>query len=78
LLALYLFRHRRLILKSNFFLLLASLGFMGASMTIDIIEKFTWQYEIEDGAKLLGIAFWLAYYLDTCLFCLRGRTAEQR
>lgn len=68
---LYLITFIRVILRTNFILLLLAVGFLGASVFIDaILEPWLWrigqwEYFIEDGAKWLGIASWCSYYVTT-------------
>jgi hypothetical protein len=71
LLLVYLLRYRTLILKTDFLFLLSALFFLGTSALLDMNEGLSWQYALEDGAKLLGIASWLGYYLVTCSEQLR-------
>lgn len=72
----FLFFNRKEILSSPFLFLIASMGILGLSMSMDVITdtfhdvlavggSFYERYEvvIEDGLKLLGIGAWLAYYL---------------
>lgn len=67
----YLVAFRRVILRTNFGMLLLALGFLATSVVIDaIFEPWLarlgqWQYLIEDGAKWLGIACWCSYYVRT-------------
>jgi hypothetical protein len=58
----YLLRHRRLILQSNYRLLAAALVLFAASMMVDIADGQGWWRLVEDGCKLLGISSWLAYH----------------
>jgi len=63
---------RRQILASEYLLLFASLLFLGASIAVDasnltdsqgLRTSISARYHLlEDGPKLLGIAFWLGYY----------------
>jgi len=58
----YLLRHRRLILESNYRLLAAALVLFAASMMVDVADGQGWWRLVEDGCKLLGISSWLAYH----------------
>lgn len=69
LIGLYLFRYRLLILQYPYTLLVMALGLFAISTAIDVappsIKNLFSVGDIiffEDGAKLLGIANWLAYY----------------
>lgn len=67
-LLLYLYRFKKIILKTNFVLLLFAFWFFGFSVLIDKILPFSeLSVFLEDGAKLLGIVSWLAYFIRTCL-----------
>lgn len=67
----HLITFRRVILRTNFGLLLLALVFLGTSVVIDAIfdpwvrRLGHWKYLLEDGAKWLGIASWCSYYVDT-------------
>lgn len=67
----YLIAFRRVILRTNFGVLLLALGFLTTSVVIDVIlEPWLWRvghwkYFFEDGAKWLGIACWCSYYAHT-------------
>lgn len=65
----YLFRFRTLIVQYPYAFLVMALGFFGVSIAIDVapsgVKNLFTQTDIvffEDGAKLLGIANWLAYF----------------
>ncbi len=67
----YLVRFRRLILESDFALLVLACGFFAASVAVDVFVKpeefllfgdFLGRHLIEDGLKLLGIVGWTAYF----------------
>lgn len=65
-------RFKQLILKTDFILLLFAVGFFGFSIVIDRLLPFSEPaILIEDGAKLLGIVSWLAYFTRTCLQSIR-------
>lgn len=67
----YLIVFRRIILQTNFSVLLLALGFLATSVGIDVIlESWSlrlghWTFFFEDGAKWLGIASWCSYYVHT-------------
>lgn len=73
-----LFVFRQTILKTDYLLLLIALGFFGFSIFVDIVQYRIqpyvgpWRILYEDGAKLLGIAGWLGYFLQTGLSCIAG------
>jgi hypothetical protein len=67
----YLLRYRRLILRTNYSVLMISFMFLGASVVIDDFFE-PWMQGlgqgrilIEDGAKWLGIAAWCSYHVRT-------------
>ncbi|MDP1700047.1 MAG: hypothetical protein Q8L53_03675 [Aestuariivirga sp.] len=74
----YLIVFGRLILASNFVMLLAALSFFALSVVIDqsplagVLKSNIgdWEDFIEDGAKLLGILCWYAYFIDTSRWLL--------
>lgn len=67
-----LIKFRKCILKTEFLILLAAIGFFGLSLIVDLfqndIEQLVGQWRIlfEDGFKLLGIVSWLGYFLRSC------------
>jgi hypothetical protein len=70
LISLYLFRFRTLILQQPYEFLVMALGFFAISVAIDVAptalkEQFAVRDVLlfEDGAKLLGVANWLAYFV---------------
>lgn len=71
----YLIEFRGIILRTNFSILLLSLGFLSTSVVIDTVFEFLfgnlgqWEYFLEDGTKWLGIASWCSYSVQTsCQF----------
>jgi hypothetical protein len=69
LVSLYLLRYRTLIFQQSYDFLVMALGFFALSVAIDVAptalkEQFFVRdiLLLEDGAKLLGIANWLAYF----------------
>lgn len=60
---------RRYILKTDYLLLFAALGFFALSLCVDAIQHDLepimghWRSFLEDGAKLLGVAAWFGYFL---------------
>lgn len=66
----YLIAFRRVILRTNFGILLLALGFLATSVVIDVLQHRLWRLGhwescFENGAKWLGIAGWCSYYVDT-------------
>lgn len=59
----YLIFFRRIILRTNFSILLSALGFFTTSVVID--QWLSHKYFFEDGAKWLGIASWCSYFTHT-------------
>lgn len=64
----WLIRYLRQILTSRFVLLLAAFGFFAMSIMVDLVmapdDGDTFPILLEDGAKLLGIASWLGFFVD--------------
>jgi hypothetical protein len=62
---LYLIYFRDSILRNEYPLLIIALGIFGISMAAEIfLNSLHGQVFIEDGAKFVGIAMWLAYFLQ--------------
>jgi hypothetical protein len=66
----YFIAFRRIILRTNFGVLLLALVFLATSVVIDaflepwLLQRIGhWEYFFEDGAKWLGIASWCSYYV---------------
>lgn len=73
LLALYAWRFARVILKTEYALLMMALVFFGVSLAVDVAHpEVLGQYEllVEDGAKLVGILSWLVYFVRTAAAAL--------
>ncbi len=68
-----LVRFREQILKTDFLLLIIGVGFLGLSVSVDVVQDQldailgTWRILVEDGFKLLGIAGWFGYFLRCAL-----------
>lgn len=68
----YLARFRKMVLMTEFSLLIFSLGFFGLSNAVDLSPtEFHGIHLIEDGAKLFGIVTWAAYFIRICLQQMR-------
>lgn len=68
----YLFYFRRLILATDYLLLLAALVGFGLSLVLDqILPLEDWNTFMEDASKFIGICFWLAYFTSTARALLR-------
>ncbi len=82
LLALGLVRFRDEILETDFLLLLVGVGFLGLSVSVDVVQDQLelllggWRILLEDGFKLLGIAGWFGYFLR-CALNRVGGTADR-
>jgi hypothetical protein len=67
----YFIAFRRIILRTNFGVLLLALVFLATSVVVDAIHEpwlrrlGHWEYFFEDGTKWLGIASWCSYYVGT-------------
>ncbi|MGD1853268.1 MAG: hypothetical protein ACFB2W_03370 [Leptolyngbyaceae cyanobacterium] len=66
----YLFWFRRIILRTQYGLMLIAIGFLSLSVGADTVLKpwllslGEWKSLLEDGAKLIGITSWFSYYTD--------------
>jgi hypothetical protein len=68
----YLFYFRRLILTTDYLLLLAALTGFGLSLVLDrILPLGDWSTFMEDNFKFIGISFWLVYFTTTARALLR-------
>ncbi len=57
------YRHRHIILSSNYLILLTSLMLFGVSLVVDqFFKEIPGEKLIEDGAKFTGILTWFGYY----------------
>lgn len=69
-------RHRRLLLESEFVLLGLAFALFGVSLVVDLFasgeRKF---YLAEDGAKLLGVVTWLGFHARLALQAVRRQRA---
>lgn len=81
----YLLRFRTLIVQYPYAFLVMALGFFGVSVAIDVapsgLKNLFTQTDIvffEDGAKLLGIANWLAYFAYLSAAILKGKLAAPK
>lgn len=66
--------YRRLILKTDYPLLLLSLLLFAASLGMDFVSDYVLlpgTFLLEDGPKFLGIVAWAAYFIRTSAFALR-------
>jgi hypothetical protein len=66
----YLVRFSKVILQTEFILLLFALGFFGLSIVTDLSPiqvPENPKYLVEDGSKLLGIVSWFTYFTRVCL-----------
>lgn len=63
---LYLIRFYKLILKSDYYLLLISVFFLGSSVFTDLIfPSEGLEYFIEDSFKFIGIVSWMLFFTTT-------------
>lgn len=77
--AAYLWRFRRFLLGADYLLLVLAGTFFALSITIDLLplvvpvgELGPLEDVVEDGSKLIGIAFWLGFFVRTALTALEG------
>jgi hypothetical protein len=73
----YIRINRKIILETQFSLLIIALFFLGISIFTDVFWKIItnaksidWFYLIEDGTKWLGIVGWFSYYLQSSMHVL--------
>ncbi len=67
--SLYLIRFARVVIGTEYLLLLLALGFFGISTIVDAIEgNYSGQQLLEDGPKLLGIVSWAVYFMRVSLY----------
>lgn len=74
----YLFRFYPLILETEFVLLAIALFFFGISVTLDLLPlPFIDPFLLEDGAKLIGIVSWLAYFFQVGKYSVTLNAAQK-
>ena len=79
----YLVRFRKIILKTEFMLLLLALSFFGLSIFIDLFQQVFYLIKpnladlIEDGSKLLGIISWCTYLVRVCIKQVKSKVLFQ-
>lgn len=70
--AVYFLTFVRTIVRTSFALLGLALAGLGASMAVDLFMSMSErETALEDGAKLIGITHWLAYFAHTAQRALR-------
>lgn len=76
----YLIKYHSIILKTDFMLLGLALACFGLSLIMDVLQpKGPGIYPLyEDGAKLVGIVSWLAYFFRTGTSLIRSDRLNQR
>jgi hypothetical protein len=62
--------YRNVVQATDYHLLMLAFFFLGSSVGIDILDSRGWfpidsPYLLEDGAKIAGVIFWLAYFTRT-------------
>ena len=72
----FFLRFRRIILRTDYLILLTALAFLGISAGIDSFAErligdqedalLSYRVFFEDGSKFMGIVAWLAYFAGTC------------
>ena len=71
-------RFRETIAKTEYVLLGMALAFLGASVAQDIFSpEYASLHLFEDGAKLIGLLSWLAYFVRLCFSEVRLNVAQQ-
>ena len=66
----WLAKYRNVIRATDYRLLMLAFFFLGSSVGIDMLDSRGWfpidsPYLLEDGAKIAGVIFWLAYFTQT-------------
>jgi len=76
---LYLAIFRKLILKTNYLLMLFAFAFFSISIGIDLFDINDREiiFLLEDGAKFLGIISWAAYFTNVCLQLMQTRETNR-
>lgn len=69
----WLVRYRSIILATEYIILAVSLLFLGVSILADLFDlESAGSYLLEDGAKLIGIVTWLAYFFRVSAHAVGG------
>ena len=64
---LYFIRFTKVILRTDYMLLLIACFFFAFSIGFDmVLPQSGWEYFLEDGLKLIGIFVWFLYFIRTC------------
>jgi len=71
----YITRFRKLILKTDFILMILTFGLFGLSIVIDLLELRI-SILFEDGSKLFGIVSWFGYLAITCFHAVKQITLQ--
>ena len=77
----WLFRFRKQIFSTEYFLLIVALAFFGGSSIVDLMQsRLSSPFRIffEDGFKLLGIVSWSGYLMGTCFCAVTARLNQRR
>ena len=74
----WLIYFRSVILKTENTLLFSAFIFFGLSMTVDVFSgNFPGEFLVEDGAKFVGILFWLTYFFSVCTACVSAAISKK-
>lgn len=79
----HLIGFRKIILRTNYLLLLLALGMLGFAVVVDVLfqewlhNSGDWGFLIEDGAKWLGIASWGGYHANTSFYLLHTEPTQK-
>jgi len=67
----YLFRFRKLLMKTSLYFLILAFGFFSVSIAVDFFfvagKHAFWHYLFEDGLKFFGIISWFHYFTQVSL-----------
>lgn len=72
----YLWHHRHALMRRDALLLMSSLSLLASSVALDAVfgrwlwRLRDWTFFVEDGAKWLGICFWVAFCVVRCASAL--------
>jgi hypothetical protein len=76
----YLVAFRRLVLTTDYLLLVLALGLFAVSVAVDRLPEtlLPWHHLYEDGTKFLGIVGWFGYFVSSAFTAVTSRIAAVR
>jgi hypothetical protein len=76
LIIIFVVRFFRVIVGTDYVLLVMAFGFFGLSIIVDVMNfPSTARHLFEDGPKFVGIATWMTYFFKTALLAIRRDAA---